>query len=167
MSENEIVDIISGSTPEDLQVLTNKVEVATEELADDYAKFAGLTTEEDLDEPLRKSIAKRIPWLVILLGLGMLVAGVIGLFQNLIPTSLIILYTFQSLILGMCGNSGTQSLGVTIRVLSDENLTGKDKFNFVLKELRVGLCNGLIVGAIAFVLIGLYVQFLENSIIYL
>ena len=66
------------------------VEAATEELADDYAKFAGLTTEEDLDEPLKKSIAKRIPWLIILLGLGMLVAGVIGLFQNLIPTSLII-----------------------------------------------------------------------------
>ena len=65
----------------------------------------------------------------------------------------------------MCGNSGTQSLGVTIRVLSDENLTGKDKFNFVLKELRVGLCNGLIVGVISFVLIGLYVQFLEPEFV--
>ena len=141
------------------------VEAVDEELADDYAKFAGLTTEEDLDEPLNKSIAKRIPWLIILLGLGLAVAAVIGLFQNLIPTSLIILYTFQSLILGMCGNSGTQSLGVTIRVLSDDELTAKDKWKFVFKELRVGFCNGLIIGAIAFLLIGLYVQFVEVDFI--
>ena len=141
------------------------VEAVDEELADDYAKFAGLTTEEDLDEPLKKSIAKRIPWLIILLGLGILVAGVIGLFQNLIPTSLIILYTFQSLILGMCGHTGTQSLGVTIRILSDDELTFKDKLAFVFKELKVGFCNGLIIGAIAFVLIGLYVEFIETDFV--
>ena len=38
MSENEIRDILSGSTPEDLQVLTNKVEQATEELYQNYGK---------------------------------------------------------------------------------------------------------------------------------
>ncbi|MBO5713608.1 MAG: magnesium transporter [Clostridia bacterium] len=153
---NHLIGVITSS---------DVVEAVDEELADDYAKFAGLTTEEDLDEPLRKSIAKRIPWLVILLGLGMLVAGVIGLFQNLIPTSLIILYTFQSLILGMCGNSGTQSLGVTIRILSDDELTFKDRLKFVFKELKVGFCNGLIVGLIAFALIGLYIQFVETDFI--
>ena len=153
---NVLIGVITSS---------NVVEAATEELADDYAKFAGLTTEEDLDEPLKKSIAKRIPWLIILLGLGLAVAAVIGLFQNLIPTSLIILYTFQSLILGMCGNTGTQSLGVTIRILSEDDLTAKDKFKFVIKELKVGFCNGLIVGLISFILIGLYVQFAEVNFV--
>jgi magnesium transporter len=62
----------------------------------------------------------------------------------------------------MSGNTGTQSLGVTIRVLTNEEFKGKEKIKFILKELRVGLLNGLILGLISFVLIGLYVTFLTD-----
>ncbi|MBQ3235476.1 MAG: magnesium transporter [Clostridia bacterium] len=141
------------------------VEAVDEELGDDYAKLAGLTSEEDLDEPVFKSITKRIPWLVILLVLGVGIAAVIQGFQTLIPPSLIILYTFQSLILGMSGNAGTQSLAVTIRVISDDELGGKEKLKFVFKELRVGFLNGLIVGGLAFAVIGIYVQFFEPNFV--
>ena len=64
---------------------------------------------------------------------------------------------FQSLILDMAGNVGTQSLAVTIRVLMDESLTGKQKLELVLKEMRIGLCNGSLLGFFSFVLIGLYI----------
>lgn len=141
------------------------VEVVDDEFKDDYAKLAGLTSEEDLDEPVFKSISKRIPWLFILLLLGVGVSAVIQNFQAYIPPSLIILYTFQSLILGMSGNAGTQSLAVTIRVLSEEELSAKEKLAFVFKELRVGILNGLIIGVTAFVFIGLYVQFFEPSFV--
>lgn len=141
------------------------VEAVDEELGDDYAKLAGLTSEEDLDEPVFKSITKRIPWLVVLLVLGVGIATVIQGFQAFIPTTLLILYTFQSLILGMSGNAGTQSLAVTIRVLSDESLGGKEKFKFIFKELRVGFLNGLIIGGLAFVVIGTYLQFLEPTFV--
>lgn len=141
------------------------VEAVDEELGDDYAKLAGLTSEEDLDEPVFKSVTKRIPWLIVLLALGVGIAAVIQSFQALIPASLLILYTFQSLILGMSGNAGTQSLAVTIRVLSDESLDGKDKFKFIFKELRVGFLNGLLIGTLAFLIIGLYVQFFEQNFV--
>ena len=134
-----------------------------EQLGEDYAKFAGLTAEEDFNEPIFKSVKKRIPWLFILLFLGMLVATVIQSFQAFIPTSLIIIYTFQSLILGMSGNSGTQSLAVTIRLLNDDELTFKDKLKFIFKEIKVATLNGLIIGLIGFVFIGLYIQFIEQS----
>ncbi len=140
------------------------VEVVDDELSDDYAKLAGLTSEEDLDEPVYKSISKRIPWLLVLLVLGVAISAVIQNFQTHIPSSLIILYTFQSLILGMSGNAGTQSLAVTIRVISDDSLKGK-KLSFILKELRVGFLNGLIIGLMAFVFIGLYVQFFEPTFV--
>ncbi len=139
------------------------VEAVDEEMSDDYAKLAGLTSDEDLDEPLFKSVKKRIPWLFILLFLGIVVAGVIQGFQQFIPTSLIILYTFQSLILGMSGNSGTQSLAVTIRLLSNDELTAKDKFKFIFKELKVGILNGLIIGSISFICVGLYLSFFETG----
>ena len=154
--DNKLIGVITAS---------DIVEAVDEELGDDYAKLAGLTSAEDLKEPLFKSIAKRIPWLVVLLVLGTLIATVIQGFQTFIPPNLIILYTFQSLILGMSGNSGTQSLGVTVRLLSDETLSAKEKFKFTLKELRVGFFNGLIIGLLAFVVIGLYVQFFEKNFV--
>ena len=58
--------------------------------------------------------------------------------------------TFQSLILDMAGNVGTQSLAVTIRVLMDESLTGKQKLQLVFKEMRIGFCNGLLLGVLSF-----------------
>ena len=62
----------------------------------------------------------------------------------------------------MAGNVGTQSLAVTIRVLMDENLDGKQKLGLVFKEARVGMCNGLILGVLSFVFIGLYVVFAKG-----
>ena len=138
------------------------VEAVDEELGEDYAKLAGLSEEEDVNEPVFTSIRKRVPWLLILLGLGIIVSSIITQFQESIPLGLLVLYSFQSLILGMSGNTGTQSLGVTIRVLSDEEFDTKSKLKFILKEMRVGLLNGIIMGAISFVLIGLYVTFLTS-----
>ena len=126
-----------------------------DELGDDYAKLAGLSAEEDLQEPLKKSIGKRLPWLVVLLGLGLVVSGVVGLFEAVVA-QLAIIISFQSLILGMAGNVGTQSLAVTIRVLMDEQLGGRQKLLLVGKEARVGLVNGLILGSVSFVVVGLY-----------
>ncbi len=137
------------------------VEVVDDELGEDYAKFAGLTEEEDLQEPLLMSMRKRIPWLLILLFLGMGVSGVVGLFEGVVD-ALPLIVGFQSLILGMAGNVGTQSLAVTIRVLMDDDLTGAQQLKLVLKEARIGLLNGLLLGALSFVLIGLYIWLLQG-----
>ena len=134
----------------------NIIEIVDDEMGEDYVKLAGLTAEEDLQEPLKESMKKRLPWLMILLVLGMLVSSVVGIFEQVV-SQLTIIMLFQSLILDMAGNVGTQSLAVTIRVLTDENLTGSQKLGLVFKETRVGLCNGLILGVISFAAIGLYI----------
>lgn len=132
-------------------------QVVEEEIGDDYAKLGGLSAEEDLREPLFRSIGKRLPWLIILLGLGLIVSGVVGLFDHVV-SHLTLIVSFQSLILDMAGNVGTQSLAVTIRSLTDENLSGKQKAFLVWKEARVGFLNGLILGLLSFVLIGAYLS---------
>ena len=139
----------------------NLIEVVDEEMGEDYAKFAGLTAEEDLAEPLVESLKKRLPWLLILLCLGMCVSTVVGVFEGVIA-GLPIIMAFQTLILDMSGNVGTQSLAVTIRVLMDENLTFKQKINLFWKEVRVGFCNGLILASIAFVFLGLYIHYVKD-----
>ena len=138
------------------------VEVVDEELGEDYAKLAGLTAEEDLKERTFTSMRKRLPWLIVLLFLGIGVSSVVGVFEGVVA-SLPLIICFQSLILDMAGNVGTQSLAVTIRVLMDENVRGVEKIKLVFKEMKVGLCNGLVLGTLSFTFIGLYIWLLKGE----
>ncbi len=137
------------------------IEVVDEELGEDYARLAGLTAEEDLTEPLLESMKKRLPWLLTLLVLGLGVSAVVGAYEKVVA-QLTIIMAFQSMILDMSGNTGTQSLAVTIRVLTDETLSTKQKALFAFKELRVGFTDGCIIGSFAFILVGLYITFLKH-----
>ena len=152
-NDNRLLGVITSS---------NIIDLVDDEMGEDYAMLAGLTAEEDLKEPLKESMKKRMPWLIVLLGLGMVVSSVVGVFENVV-TQLPIIMAFQSLILDMAGNVGTQSLAVTIRVLMDESLTGKQKLELVFKEMRIGLCNGAVLGILSFVLIGLYIYLFKGK----
>ena len=138
------------------------VEVVDEELGEDYAKLGGLTAEEDLNETTLQSTKKRLPWLIILLFLGMGVSSVVGMFETVVAVIPIVI-CFQSLILDMAGNVGTQSLAVTIRVLMDENLKASDKVKLMFKEVRVGFSNGLLLGTTSFIFVGLYIFLFKGN----
>lgn len=152
---NPAEEIIGVITSQDI------IEAVDDEMGEDYAKLAGLTAEEDLNERLGESIKKRIPWLLLLLGLGLVTSSVIGIFDHVVA-SVGIVVVFQSLILDMAGNVGTQSLAVTIRVLMDEEISGVEKAKFVIKEMRVGGTNGLILGGLALVFVALYLHGLKG-----
>ncbi|MBQ0079034.1 MAG: magnesium transporter, partial [Eubacterium sp.] len=119
------------------------------------------TSEEDLRETTMKSMKKRLPWLIALLFLGMGVSTVVGIFEEVVAV-LPIVICFQSLILDMAGNVGTQSLAVTIRVLMDEQLTARDKISLVIKEVNVGFSNGLLLGILALGFLGLYIHIFKG-----
>lgn len=148
-------EIVGAITSEDI------VELVYDEMGEDYAKLGGLTAEEDLKEPLLESSKKRLPWLVILLFLGMAVSSVVGMFETVVAI-LPIVICFQSLVLDMAGNVGTQSLAVTIRVLMDEKLTGKEKLMLLIKEVKVGLLNGMILGIMALFFLGIYIHIFKG-----
>lgn len=147
-----------------LGVITSQsiVDLVDDEMGEDYAMFAGLTAEEDLKEPLKESMKKRFPWLLVLLALGTVVSSVVGVFEQVV-SQLTIIMCFQSLILDMAGNVGTQSLAVTIRVLMDESLTGKQKVELVFKEMRIAFSNGAILGILSFLVLGLYIALFKGK----
>lgn len=153
-NDNKLIGVITAS---------DLVEVVGDELNEDYAKFAGLSAEEDLEEPIFLSVKKRLPWLFILLGMGLGVSATVGLFESIVA-QLPVIMCFQSLILDMAGNVGTQSLAVAIRVLMDKQLSGKQKLALIIKESRVGLTNGLILGALSFLIIGGYLVLKGNTV---
>lgn len=150
--DNNLIGVITSS---------DIVEAVEEEMVEDYAKLAGLSSEEDLDESIKKSIEKRIPWLLILLILGLSTSLLISKFETVV-SSLPIIVFFQSLILGMSGNSGTQSLAVTIRLMSAEEIEKGDSIKIILKELRIGFINGIIVGLATFISVFLFLIVFED-----
>ena len=137
------------------------MELVDDAMGDDYAKLGGLTSEEDLNEPTIISMKKRLPWLIILLFLGMGVSSVVGIFESVVAV-LPIVICFQSLVLDMAGNVGTQSLAVTIRVLMDENLNTRKKLYLLGKEMRIGFFNGISLGLMALVFLGVYIHFFKK-----
>ena len=137
------------------------VELVDDAMGDDYAKLGGLTSEEDLREPALVSMKKRLPWLIALLFLGMAVSSVVGMFESVVAV-LPIVICFQSLVLDMAGNVGTQSLAVTVRVLMDENLSVREEAKLVTKEMKIGFLNGSSLGLMALVFLGIYVHFFKH-----
>ena len=96
--------------------------------------------------------ARRLPWLISLLFLGLAVSGVSGFFESVVD-ELPMLVAFQPLILGMAGNAGTQSLAVTMRGIEQKRGARR-----VTSELKIALLTGLAVGAISFFAIWVYMS---------
>lgn len=140
------------------------IEAFEDQMVEDYAKLAGLSGEEDILESTIKSAKRRLPWLIILLFFDIVIAIFISGFEKVIIT-LPVLVFFQSLILDMAGNVGTQSLGVSIRILSEEKLTRKLAFSLLFKELKIGFVNGLLLSINAFVVVFLFAFISKTNIV--
>lgn len=114
---------------------------------------------------ITQSIKKRLPWLCLLFFLGMLVSSVVGIFESLV-SELALVVCFQSLVLGMAGNVGTQSLALTIRMItkdSDGRNTKRKYRAAILRELVTGLAAGIFLAALSFVSVGAYICLLRGE----
>lgn len=138
------------------------LEILEDELEEDYARLAGLTEGEELRERLGHSLQKRLPWLAVLMILGLGVSTLIDAFSPVFQR-LSAVVCFQSLILGMAGNGGTQSLAVTVRLLSDQTLGRREKLMLLWKELRVGCVGGLLLGLLSALIVTLYTVVLQGA----
>lgn len=172
----EVVKIIKNYDIFELPVLENGIlkgiitmDDATDALIDvaeeDYAKFTGLTEEEEMNESVSKSIKKRLPWLSILLILDIFVTIIISQFEYLFAIdSMTTLVLFQPMILGLAGNCGTQSLAVTIRKISNYQLdNNKPILTHLGRELSLGFITGFVLGLTSFVLTLLILLLKQNS----
>jgi len=153
-----MIPVLSSKNNALLGVITSTdiIELVDEQISDDYAKLAAMSGEQERDETLIQSLKKRVPWLIALLFMGLAVSAVVGLFEGVVD-ALPMIVSFQSLILGMAGNVGTQSLAVTVRFLGNEE---SDTFGVqlltILKEMRIALLGGVVLGAISVLIVSGY-----------
>lgn len=128
---------------------------------EDYTKFAAIA-DKDIDigsGSLKRSVKSRLPWLSILLGLSIITSVILGLFEHylslndgaLLGSRLAV---YLPLILGMSGNTGTQSLAVMIRYLTKNEEIDRKQIRFhMFREFRTGITQGFLIGLMIFAMI--------------
>jgi magnesium transporter len=120
------------------------VHIISEEAGEDTLRLAG-AGDGDINEPLRLTIRTRITWLVVNLGTAMIAASVVGLFQGQIAR-FALLAVLMPIVSGMGGNAGTQTLAVVVRALATNQLTSSNTARMILREFRIAVANGLMLG---------------------
>ncbi|GGB40315.1 magnesium transporter MgtE [Lentibacillus populi] len=131
------------------------LDVMDEEASDDYSKLAGVS---DVDRPTESAIhsaKKRLPWLIILLFLGMLTASLIGRFEDTL-SKVTILAAFIPVIAGMSGNTGTQALAVAVRGIATGEYGQSGKLKLIMREASTGLITGSCCGVVITIVIYLW-----------
>lgn len=138
------------------------VDVRREEETEDVQRMAGM---EALDEPYMNVsifgiLKKRAGWLVILFLGETLTATAMSFFENEIAKA-VILAMFIPLIISSGGNTGSQASTLVIRALALGEVTVRDWWRIIRREIKVGLILGVILGSIGFLRVAVWAQFID------
>ncbi|MBW8350831.1 magnesium transporter [Bacillus sp. IITD106] len=130
------------------------VDALIQEASDDYGKFSTASKEIDFNTKPFIAAIRRLPWLVILLFIGLISGSIISKFEGTLE-KVVALAFFMPLIAGMTGNTGTQSLAVVVRGLAENEIDAKTILKLIFREFRVsliiGVSCGLLISIIAFI----------------
>ncbi len=135
-------------------------EIEEEEASEDMYRMVGLSEDDSVYSPVGFSLRRRLPWLLVNLGTAFLAAGVVSLFKGTIE-KFAVLAVLQSVVAGQGGNAGIQTLTIVVRALALGDLDWRNSGRIFFKELAVGFCNGLGVGA----LVGIAVYVWQHNLV--
>lgn len=133
------------------------LDVVIQEANEDIERLSATGKSIDFDTGAWVAAYRRLPWLVLLLFIGLVSGSIIGKFEGTLD-QVVTLAFFMPMIAGMTGNTGTQSLAVVVRGLVSNDIDKKVILKLVFREFGVGTIIGVICGflitIIAFVWIG-------------
>ena len=115
-------------------------------------QLAGVNVEEDLNSTWKESVRMRLPWLLVNLATAFLASFTVNLFQSTIQ-QVVALSAVMTIISGMGGNAGTQTLSILVRALSRQELDKKEILHHLLKEIAVGVLDGASFGAVTAIVV--------------
>ena len=142
------------------------MDVMVEEQTEDILKMGGVAKEETLNSTFWDSVKLRLPWLIINLLTAFLAALTVKAFEGTIA-KVVALSSTMSMVTGMGGNAGTQTVSIIIRNIAMGNIELKDALPQLKKEILLGLVNGLVIGIITGIVVGMIYQNVYLGIIIL
>ncbi len=140
---------VVGDNGELLGIITHDdvIDIMIEEGTEDMQKLAGAGADEGLFDPITTSMRQRIPWLLVNLITAFLAAAVVATFTDKIK-ELSLLAVFMPIIAAIGGNTGAQTLAITVRSLALGEVEVFDRFRICLRETLKGFYNGIFIGAL-------------------
>lgn len=118
------------------------------EISAQAGSMVGVEREERLATPWMRSFRFRHPWLQLNLFTAFVAAGVVGYFQGTLD-QIVLLAVFLPVLAGQSGNTGCQTLAVTLRGMTLGEMRSGRARSLVTKECLLGLVNGILVGVVA------------------
>ncbi|MCS1408537.1 MAG: Magnesium transporter MgtE [Verrucomicrobia subdivision 3 bacterium] len=123
------------------------IQIAQEEATEDMQLMVGVSGEERALTPWHRAIGKRLPWLYVNLLTAFAAAAVVSLYESTIA-QWTVLAVFLPIVAGQGGNAGMQTLTVIIRDLALGEINPGDGRRAILKEIYLGLVNGVAIGLV-------------------
>jgi magnesium transporter len=123
------------------------LDVIIKEANEDIEKLSATGKSIDFDTKAFVAAYRRLPWLILLLFIGVVSGTIISNFQGTL-SKVVALAFFMPMIAGMTGNTGTQSLAVVVRGLISRDINKKDIFKLIVREFNVGLIIGITCGVV-------------------
>lgn len=136
--ENVLIGIVSREALAEAELEHSEAEVL---------KLQGVVTEELRSMPTFLRARHRLGWLTINIGLNILAASVIALYEDTL-SAVIALAVFLPIVSDMSGCSGNQAVAVSMRELSLGIARPSDVLRVWAKEAGVGLINGVALGSL-------------------
>ena len=130
------------------------LDVMHEEATSDYSGLAAVDVDELTVNPFQ-SAAKRLPWLITLLVLGMGTSTLISNYEGLIADAAV-LSVFVTLITGTAGNAGTQSLAIAVRKIGSPKSMQQNWLSMIGQEMTTGIISGVVTGLAIFLIVGFW-----------
>ncbi len=134
--------------------------MANEEFSEDIQRIGGTQALDEpyLEMPLLRLVKKRLGWLVVLFIGEMLTATAMGLFEDEIAKA-VVLALFVPLIISSGGNSGSQAATLVIQALAVGEVSIRDWWRVMRREIISGLLLGSVLGLIGFLRIAVWTAF--------
>ncbi len=133
------------------------IDVIIEEHDEDMLQMAGVSSEERLNTSLGQSIRFRLPWLLVNLATAFLASFTVKMFESTI-NKVVALSAIMTIVSGMGGNAGTQTMSVLVRELSHNKITTAEALKGFFKEILLGVidgaANGVVTGVAVYFIYG-------------
>ncbi|EDY81167.1 magnesium transporter [Verrucomicrobiia bacterium DG1235] len=121
------------------------IDVIQEEATEDMQRMVGLSGEEMVTTPWRRSVKNRLPWLLVNLGTAFLAAWVVSMFEDTL-LKYAMLAAFLPIVGGMGGNAGAQTLTIVVRSLALGEIEDNEWRRVLVKEIIIGVVAGMVIG---------------------
>ncbi len=137
-SENKLVGVV---TVDDI------IDIIDKEATEDIYKMVSLDSSDRIQDSPFTSIKKRLPFLLVSLLTASLAPFVVNLFKETIEEA-IILVVFMPLVAALGGIAGNQTIAIIVREIAIGQTEWISAKKALIKEISVGLGNGIIIGLI-------------------